>query len=254
MNWTNLFTGGRVMHDKRSRNRYPKALIEMLSSRFAFAPGMVGADIGAGSGRLSALFLEHGYSVTAVEGNHEKRDKCEQLRGRWPSLTVRNGTPEATGLATSSVDFVTAPRALYWPDQAAVGAEFRRILRPGGTAVLITDNRVYSGAAQSEAYEDVLRTNCLRFREKRMPYDLTGAVEAFFGRNEFYEDAFMGHQTLTYEALVQQTKALPICPRETDPQYQPLLRALRTFFDQWAKDGAILVPTVCRVACGRLDL
>jgi SAM-dependent methyltransferase len=252
MNWTKLFTGGSLMHDKRSRNRYPPAVIDLLVEKFGFHTGLLGADVGSGTGRLAALFLDHGFNIIAIESDGAKRAECERLRERWQHIRVHNGTPENTGLETASVDFVTAPRALYWPDQEAIRVEVARILKPGGLAMLITDNRVYGGALQSEAYEDLLRSYCVGFREKVLPHDIAGGVEAFFAGGDVYEDAFMGHQSLTFEALADQTRSLSICPRSEDPQYQPMMRSLRAYFEKWSVDGALVVPTVCRVAVGHM--
>jgi SAM-dependent methyltransferase len=250
--WKKLFTGGERTHDMRSRNRYPKALVDLLATRFAFKPGMLGADVGAGTGRLSALFLEHGYRMIAIEPDEKMREISNRLRDRWDQFESCHGTMVSTGLNAASVDFVVSQRALYWPDQTAMRREFQRILRPGGPVALITDSRVYSGAAQTEAYENVLRTFCPGFREKRQPYDIAAAVSAFFQGGEVYEDAFVGEHTLTLDALIDETRSLPISPHPGDPQYQPLQRALRDYFQQWAVGESIVVPTVCRVACGKL--
>jgi SAM-dependent methyltransferase len=250
--WSRLFTGGRHTHNMRSRNRYPKAIVDMVVQRYGLKPGMLGADVGAASGRLVALFLEHGYKMVAIEHDEKLRQACSRLQDRWPDLEVCHGTPVATGLSAQSVDFVVSQRGLYWADQPALRREFRRILRPGGVVLFIADSRVYGGAAQTEAYEAILRTYCRGFREKTAAYDLAGAVAAFFHGGDVYEDAFVAKQTLSLDTFMNETSSLPICPHPGDPQYQPLLRALRDYFEYWAKDGVLTIPTVCRVACGRL--
>ncbi len=252
LDWSRIFTGGKLTHNMRSRNRYPKALVDLLNAHYQLKPGMIGADIGAGAGRLTALFLEHGFNMIAIEPDPRKREACTRLSDRWDALEVCHGTPVATGLGPRSVDFICAQRALYWPDQPAIRREFQRILRPSAPIALITDSRVYGGAAQSEAYERLLRDFCPGFQEKRQPYDIAAAVAAFFDGGEVYEDAFMGRHSLTLDGLIDETRSLAICPAPGDSNYQPMLRALRDFFEQWSVDNVLAVPTVCRVACGRL--
>ncbi len=56
-------------------------------------------------------------------------DRC---RRALPSVDVRSGQAEATGLPEASVDVVTMFQAFHWCDGARALVEFARILRPGG--------------------------------------------------------------------------------------------------------------------------
>lgn len=118
--------------------------------------------------------------------------------------------------------------------------------------VLITDNRVYGGSVQQEEYEQLLRTHCADFQEKSIPDGTASKVAAFFEGSEVFEDAFVGRQALTLEALIKQTSCMTIAPAESDPRHPPMLQALADYFARWAVDGYVIVPVVCRVACARL--
>ena len=239
------------VQEPRAKNSYPAALAELLQTQFGLAAKAHGADVGAGSGRLTANLLEHRYSMTAVEPRVDKRRDCAALKTRWPKLNVVAGTATATGLADSSVDFVTSARALYSPEIDPVRKEFRRILRPGGLVLLITDNRVYSGGEQSEAYEDLLRKHCAGFREKQKPLDIGALVRAFYG-GEVYEDAFVSHDCMSLVEFQTQARKLAIYPAEGDPQQARFEQALKSFFEEWAIAGEIMVPKICRAAYGYL--
>src|ERR1700743_1211955 len=102
---TERFTG-RVRDYERYRLRYPNAVIEILVSRCGLRLDHLVADVGAGTGMLAELFLEHGNAVIAIEPNDDMRGACERLASMWPGLTVKKATAEATGIEDASVDFV----------------------------------------------------------------------------------------------------------------------------------------------------
>jgi SAM-dependent methyltransferase len=239
--------------DPKGMSPYSSEIIQLLESRFALESGAVGAEIGAGKGRLAELFLKHGYSLLATEDDPSDRALCEQLKDRFPQLTVISGIPTATNLADASVDFILSERALFEPDQEAVQREFRRILRPGGPVLIITDNRIYAGGRQTEEYNDILRRHCAAYKEKLLPYDIPAAVASFFSGAEVYEDAFVGVHSLTLQFFLAQTRALEIYPTAGDPARRKLDAELTKFFARWAINGKLLEPVVCRVACARFE-
>jgi SAM-dependent methyltransferase len=239
--------------DSRGMSPYSFEIVQLLESRYALAPGAIGAEIGAGKGRLAELFLKHGYPLLATEDDATDRAVCERLKERFPGLRVASGTPTATNLPGASVDFILSERALFEPDQEAVQREFRRILRPGGPILIITDNRVYAGGRQTEEYTDILRRYCPNFKEKLLPYDIPSAVAKFFAGVEVYEDAFVGTHVLSLEFLLAQTRALEIYPASGDPARRKLDAEMTAFFQRWQINGKLHEPVVCRVACGRFD-
>ena len=94
---TERFTG-RVEDYERYRLRYPAAVIEMLVARCGLRREHMIADVGAGTGMLAELFLEHGNAVVAIEPNDDMRAACERLASLWPGLSAVKATAEATGL------------------------------------------------------------------------------------------------------------------------------------------------------------
>ncbi len=236
---------------------FPEGFIDRLKidldGKEARGRDLAGVQIGFESPRLSSFLLSHGIQIFAVEANTGRREAGMRLQSSWPAFQVFAGAPDRTGLEDASVDFIVSDRALYWPDQDGVRAEFARILRPGGLVALVTDNRVYGGGEQAQAFEAVLRAHCPEFREKRESHDIGRAVAALFRDGTVFEDAFTGEQWLTLQEFMAQTEAMPVYPAACDPARAPLNRALRGFFGRWAKRGTLTIPTVCRVAFGRMQ-
>jgi ubiquinone/menaquinone biosynthesis C-methylase UbiE len=247
---TERFTG-RVEDYEKYRSRYPSAVIDVLVERCELKREHLVADIGAGTGMLAELFLQHGNAVVAVEPNDDMRGACERLGSAWPGLTVKKGTAEATGLEDASVDFIAVGRAFHWFDLAKTKPEFQRILRPGGWVVLATQGRVRDDSAISKAYEGLLHEHGLDYAANRERYEIAPKMEAFFKGGELFRKEIAGEQRLTLEELIGQTQSLSVTPEVGHPKYEGMQRALRDFFTQWEQDGFAAMQMMCRVACGR---
>jgi hypothetical protein len=75
-------------------------------------PAWVVADIGAGPGNLSRLFLDHGNPVVAVEPNREMREAANACSATTP-LPGRRRPSRSNRLPNRSVDLVVAGQAFH---------------------------------------------------------------------------------------------------------------------------------------------
>lgn len=131
----------RVADYVRYRPGYPPEVVGFLNLR----PGMVIADVGAGTGISTELLLRAGCEVMAVEPNAEMRAAAENRLGHFPGFHGVDGSAEATTLQDQSVDMVVAAQAFHWFHPERTRAEFSRILKPGAPVVLIwNESRVDS--------------------------------------------------------------------------------------------------------------
>jgi 2-polyprenyl-3-methyl-5-hydroxy-6-metoxy-1,4-benzoquinol methylase len=105
--------------------------------RHAQRPGRV-LDVGCAAGYFLRVMQEEGWDVTGVEPSDAIRARAEELLGRE---RVRGGRLEDARFPTGSFDLVTMWDVIeHLPDPAAVLAEARRVLAPGGRLVLETQN------------------------------------------------------------------------------------------------------------------
>lgn len=257
LTFRNLVSRRAPVQEECTDSPYPLALLDLLATKFGLSRTQFGVDLGPGSGRLAQLFLRNGYTLLVSTGQMKKAAAAEISVGvvetQWAELPDALGRLSTRHLAERSVDFVISERALFAPDAAAVKAELRRILRPGGVIALITDNRVYGGGQQSEEYEDLLRRHCQTFREKQQPIDIGSKVADFFDGGQVYQDAFISAQATTLGQLSAQTSRLAIYPHAGDPERERIEAALERYFQRWANKGVLNVPVVCRVACARVE-
>jgi SAM-dependent methyltransferase len=93
------------------------------------APGPRVLDLGAGTGKLTAVMAALGADVIAVEPDPAM---LAELRRALPDVRALPGRAEAIPLPDASVDAVLVGHALHWFDMAVAGPEIARVLVPGG--------------------------------------------------------------------------------------------------------------------------
>ena len=97
-------------------------------------------DVGCGSGTISELFALKGATAVGIDKNYEAL-QLATLRvnqtGVHPCCTFVCGLTENLPLAADSVDIVFSRSALQYMDRVVALREYRRVLKPGGSLVLI---------------------------------------------------------------------------------------------------------------------
>lgn len=119
------------------RPSYPKRALDVLFEGTADPAAMVVVDLGAGTGISSRLLAERGAQVIAVEPNASMRANAQPC----PRLRWIDATAEATTLPSVCADLVTSFQAFHWFSHEAALDEMLRILRPGGHAAVVYNER-----------------------------------------------------------------------------------------------------------------
>jgi ubiquinone/menaquinone biosynthesis C-methylase UbiE len=240
----------RVEDYQRYRPGYPVEVIHLLRSDCGLKPGSIIADIASGTGIFTHLLLENGNQVFGVEPNLEMRRAAEQLLSGFANFTSIAGTAEATTLAENSVDFITAAQAAHWFDLDKAGREFVRILKSGGWAVLLWNERRTSSTPFLQAYEQLLLTYGTDYREVRHGR-ITERLHHFFGR-PLEAKVFANLQEFDYEGLRGRLLSSSYIPQSGHPSYSAMLEDLRRLFDQHAANGRVIMEYETQVFYGQL--
>lgn len=149
----------------RYRPGYPDLVVNTLEAEGGLSPGGVIADVGAGTGISSALFLHRGYTVIAVEPNADMRAKAVAALHSSPDFRAVPGTAEETGLPSHSVDCVLCAQAFHWFRREEAIAEFRRILRHDGLIAVMWNLRRRDASPFMEGLEALLHAWCANYSE-----------------------------------------------------------------------------------------
>jgi SAM-dependent methyltransferase len=114
---------------RRSRPSYPPEAVAWLVDNLRIGPSSVVVDLGAGTGKLTALLLPTGARVIAVEPLAQMR---AALADGLPAVVVLDGRAEALPLPDASADAIVVGQAFHWFDLPRALPELRRVLRPSG--------------------------------------------------------------------------------------------------------------------------
>ena len=93
-------------------------------------------DLGAGTGKLTAVAAALGHDVVAVDPSEEMLSLCRRI----PGVDTMVGAAESIPLAHGSVDAVIVGQAFHWFDHARALPEIARVLRPHGVLGLLWNN------------------------------------------------------------------------------------------------------------------
>ena len=128
--WVDAYVAGRP--------GYPPQIETWLRETLRLEPQSLAVEVGAGSGKFTALLAGTGARVIAVEPVAAMR---ERLARDLPEVDARDGYAEALPLASESADALVCAQAFHWFATSAAVVEMRRVLKPGGVLGLVWNVR-----------------------------------------------------------------------------------------------------------------
>ncbi len=244
----------RVADYVRYRPGYPPALLHWLHRDIGVPATTPVADIGAGTGISTRMFLEAGHPVVAVEPNAAMRQAAERwLAHDHPQLSFAAGTAEATTLADASVGLISVAQAFHWFDTDAVRPEWRRILQPGGMALVYWNSRLLDVSPFLSAYEQLLQDYGTDYNAVAERYQDDATMRAWFGDGLRGMVQLPNTQHLDFDGLRGRLLSSSYAPQAGDRRHAPMLEALRALFDAHAVDGRVAFEYRTRAFIGTLD-
>jgi len=229
------------------RPHYPAAVVTYLRTAGALQDSGVVADIGVGTGLSAEPFLKAGYRVIGVEPNAPMRDAGAEYLAAYPDYEARDGTAEVTGLAPASVGLVIAGQAFHWFDAAKFRAESLRILRPGGWAALIWNDRDRDATPFLAGYEALLVEYGNDYLAISHRHAASDDIATYFG-GRIPAPAYIEHaRRVDWPTMAAQAGSASYLPAPGQPRHDAFVAALRALFDAAAVDGTIELRYRCRI-------
>ena len=242
----------RVANYARYRPSYPAAVTDLLGSECGLTADSMIVDVGSGTGILSELFLKNGNEVFGVEPNPEMRKTAEMLLKDYARFRSIDGTAESTGLDSNSMDFVTAGQAFHWFNAQRARAEFSRILKANGWAVLIWNERRLAATPFLRAYEEFLLKHGTDYEQVRHER-VTSGIAGFFAPAVFRMKSFENGQQFNFESLSGRVFSASYTPEPGHPNYEPMVAELREIFAAHEKNGTVNIEYDVKIYYGRLN-
>lgn len=226
------------------RPDYPESILKYLENTIFLNNTFSVADIGAGTGHFSKLFLDKGYKVSAVEPNEEMRKQMIYKLGDNQNFECFPSTAENTSLPDNSIDIITVAQAFHWFDPIPAIMEFERILKPSGHILLVW-NIMDNTTPFMQQYVDIKD----RYSEAiKPPYKASlASLRSLFEPAPVIENTFDYEMLLDFEGLKGQLISHSIIPLEGEANHELMISELRDLFMSYSQEGKVCVKYITKV-------
>lgn len=265
VNNTGRFTGRAEAYTKY-RYGYPPEALTLLADHFNLPRGAKIADVGSGTGILSAHILQalesHSVKVFGVEPNNDMRDAGESFmeasikQGVFESV---NGTAEETTLPDRSVDLSVAGAAFHWFDTSAFHTELLRYTKPSGSlagnaqplgapfAMLtrhIRPDSAFKDPKTKELVDGFRETfsrynpnySAQRHQEKLDPEPL----KKFFGHDQYKLQVYERTRKVTLQQIIGRMKSVSVAPAEGSESWEAFVSDVKAGFERFKDDEGMV--------------
>jgi len=229
----------RVDNYVKFRPGYPPEVLTFLKEECELSPKSVIADVGAGTGIFTKLLLDEDYHVYAVEPNKPMRDAAIDLLFPYEKFTPIGGTAEATTLPGESIDLVVCAQAFHWFNDAKTKVEFSRILKPGGKAALIWNNRLTDVDEFSVAYENLLKQDGIDYNKVNHRNIRDIDFKAFFKDGVYTVTKYTNVQVFDEAGLIGRAYSSSYVPAEGTEAGKKFLPLLKAIFKKYNVEGTV---------------
>jgi SAM-dependent methyltransferase len=180
------------------------------------------------------------------------RAAADELLRKYDNYISIDGSAEATGIESHSIDLIVCAQAFHWFNNPATQAEFKRILQPKGYVALIWNNRLVDTDGFSVAYDLLLKSGGDDYTEVNHQ-NLNETDFAIFYRNGKYSlTKFDNIQVFDQNGLIGRAFSSSYVPAQNTPAGEAFLEKLKDIFEQYQEDGTINFRYQTEVYLGKL--
>jgi SAM-dependent methyltransferase len=229
----------RVDNYIKYRPSYPPQVLSFLVKECNLPDNAVIADVGSGTGIFTALLLNQGYTVYAVEPNEAMRQAAETLFSGNNNFKSVSGTAEATTLPANNADLVVCAQAFHWFNPEKAREEFKRILKPNGKVALIWNNRDAQTDEFSVAYESLLKQDSIDYNKVNHRNISDINFKAFFKDGIYREEKYANVQVFDEEGFLGRAFSSSYVPPEGSEEGEKFRILLKDIFARYNQNGQV---------------
>lgn len=241
----------RVKTYVQARPDYPADLLPYLRRELGLQTDWILADIGSGTGLLSRLFLEAGFSLIGVEPNQAMREAGESQLAGYPRFRSLPDRAEQLSLADASVDLVVAGQAFHWFDPRAARLEFSRVLRGQAPVALVWNDR-NDDSPLERGYLELMLEFAPEYQSLRLNPSTEQTLAQFFAPSPMRTADFEHEQWLDHPGLLARVTSSSCAPLPTDPRYPEMQARLDRLFQAHQQAGRVRLSYTTRLYWGYL--
>ena len=165
----------------RFRPGYPEELIRKIVEKAGLTEDSCVVEIGAGSGKATAQFVDYDFDLLCIEPGKDLADKGrERFKGRKISYVV--STFEACNLPERAFDAIISAQAFHWVEKPLGYELCARCLKPGGWLMpfwnieiirdTALDRELHEIIERYDAYTAVMKEDAYVQRVKRITAEI----------------------------------------------------------------------------------
>jgi SAM-dependent methyltransferase len=139
----------------RHRPAYPDSLIDYLVA--GLEAGALVLEIGAGTGKATAMFAARGIRVVAVEPSAEMAAVARRVCAAYRQVQIEQADFERWDPAGREFPLAFAAQAWHWVEPAAGFAKAASVLRPGGVLAAFWNRPVWARSPLREVVLEAYR-------------------------------------------------------------------------------------------------
>lgn len=237
---------GRAKYYAACRPRYAAAVIPFLIEHAGLSAASMVADIGSGTGISSELFLPHARFVFGVEPNPEMRAMAEERLSRYSNFLSVDGTAENTRLKDQIVDFVAVGTAFHWFDRLRCRGEFRRIRKPQGKLVVMTNRRLEEASPFMQRYDELIH----KYGSKRIHPKWEEMMDGFLGPHAYETALFDNREQVDFGKLSGGLLSISWIPLPDESGHQEMMSELEELFERHQRGGTVDFRAETRLSWG----
>ena len=179
------------------RPSYPRKLVDWIIKTSKIKSSGWIVDIGCGTGISTRLFDKKGFTVIGLDPN---KDMLTYAITRGGNVLYRKGSADDTGFSKQSIDLITVAQAFHWFNVKDVMKEFKKVLKPQGSACAFWNTRVMSPFM--EDYQSLVDKLCVDYPKTKKASETIPEIKNFPGIKSFKEASFPYSQKLNLEGLI----------------------------------------------------
>lgn len=240
----------RVANYIQYRPGYPADMVAFLVSQISTPQHKTCADFGSGSGIFSRLLVEHFKAVYGIEPNLEMRKAGEDNLQNHANFFSVDATAEHSGLASGSIDVITAAQAFHWFNLDAFKTECRRVLVSGGLVALIWNSRL-TDTAFLKRYDELLSLHATDYNEVNHQNLTNDQFNRFF-EGDYRLHTFSNVQRFDLASVFGRLDSSSYSPKPGTPEFKSLRDELSRAFDAFNDNGLVDFNYETKLYLGRV--
>jgi len=229
----------RVDNYVKYRPTYPPEVLAYLKEQCNLTGNSVIADVGAGTGIFTKLLLEEGYEVFAIEPNQPMLDSAIKQLSACKNFNFINSGAECTELPNESVDLIVCAQSFHWFSNDNTRVEFSHILKPGGKAALIWNNRTTDCDDFAKEYDALLKNDSVDYNKVNHQNIKDINFKVFFKDGIYEVNKFPNEQVFDEDGLIGRAFSSSYVPPQNTGEGEKFLKLLKALFAKYNVNGKV---------------